>query len=73
MNLIVVFLLLFSFSLQAQKSTAGKTYYVSSKVPVRADGLSKTTPVKDLQKAIDMAEDGGYYLSGRRKLLRKYG
>ena len=58
MNLIVVFFLLFSFSLQAQKSTAGKTYYVSSKGTVRADGLSKTTPVKDLQKAIDMAEDG---------------
>ena len=58
MNLIVVFFLLFSFSLQAQKSTAGKTYYVSSKGTVRADGLRKTTPVKDLQKAIDMAEDG---------------
>ena len=31
---------------------------MSSKGTVRADGLSKTTPVKDLQKAIDMAEDG---------------
>ena len=31
---------------------------MSSKGNVRAFGLIKTTPVKDLQKAIDMAEDG---------------
>ena len=58
MNLIVVFFLIFSFSLLAHKCTAGKTYYVSSNGTVRAVGIRKTTPVKDLQKAIDMAEDG---------------
>ncbi|MBO4571736.1 MAG: right-handed parallel beta-helix repeat-containing protein [Bacteroidales bacterium] len=36
----------------------GKTYYVSATTgSARADGLSATTPMKDLQKAIDAAED----------------
>lgn len=36
----------------------GKTYYVSvSTGSARADGLSASTPLKDLQKAIDLAQD----------------
>ena len=36
----------------------GKTYYVSATTgSARADGLSAETPLKDLQKAIDLAED----------------
>ena len=36
----------------------GKTYYVSATTgSARADGLSADTPLKDLQKAIDLAED----------------
>ena len=36
----------------------GKTYYVSVTTgSARADGLSPTTPMKDLQKAIDAAEE----------------
>jgi len=36
----------------------GKTYYVSATTgSARADGLSPTTPMKDLQKAIDAASD----------------
>ena len=39
-------------------SAKGKTYYVSvSTGSARADGLSAATPLKDLQKAIDLAED----------------
>lgn len=37
---------------------AGKTFYVSATTgSARADGLSPTTPMKDLQKAIDAAQD----------------
>ena len=41
----------------------GKTYYVSvSTGSARADGLSASTPMKDLQKAIDAAEDNDIIL-----------
>ena len=42
--------------------SSGKTYYVSPNGSVRADGLSKDTPLKDLQKAIDLAEEGSTIL-----------
>lgn len=42
--------------------SSGKTYYVSPNGSVRADGLSKDTPLKDLQKAIDLAEEGATIL-----------
>ena len=39
-------------------AAAGKTYYVSASTgSARADGLSPTTAMKDLQKAIDAAQD----------------
>ncbi|MFJ1425045.1 right-handed parallel beta-helix repeat-containing protein [Capnocytophaga canimorsus] len=45
------------------ETSAGKTYYVSAtKGSVRADGLSKDKPLKDLQKAIDLAEEGDVIL-----------
>ena len=38
---------------------SGKNYYVNAATGSnRNDGLSKTTAVKDLQKAVDLAEDG---------------
>ena len=41
----------------------GKTYYVSATTgSARADGLSATTAVKDLQKAIDLAADNDVIL-----------
>ncbi len=41
----------------------GKTYYVSvSTGSARADGLSASTPLRDLQKAIDLAEDNDVIL-----------
>ena len=41
----------------------GKTFYVSATTgSARADGLSATTAVKDLQKAIDLAEDNDVIL-----------
>ena len=46
----------------AEVAAAGKTYYVSPNGSVRADGLSKDTPFKDLQKAIDVAEEGSSIL-----------
>lgn len=42
--------------------SSGKTYYVSSNGSARADGLSKEQALKDLQKAIDLAEDGSTIL-----------
>ena len=50
-----------SITVQAAVSS-GKTYYVSPNGSVRADGLSKDTPLKDLQKAIDLAEEGSTIL-----------
>ena len=41
---------------------AQQTYYVSSTGTARANGLSAQTPMKDLQKAIDAAEDGSTIL-----------
>ena len=43
-------------------TSAAKTYYVSANGKTRADGLSKESPLKDLQKAIDLAEDGSTIL-----------
>ena len=43
-------------------TSSGKTYYVSPTGSVRADGLSKDRALKDLQKAIDLAEDGSTIL-----------
>lgn len=43
-------------------NASAKTYYVSVKGKARADGLSKDTPLKDLQKAIDLAEEGSTIL-----------
>lgn len=43
-------------------ASSGKTYYVSPTGSVRADGLTKETAVRDLQKAIDIAEDGSTIL-----------
>ena len=51
----LLFLWLWAMILPIQ---AQKTYYVSPNGTARADGLSKNTPLKDLQKAIDIAEDG---------------
>ena len=51
----LLFLWLWAIILPIQ---AQKTYYVSPNGTARADGLSKNTPLKDLQKAIDIAEDG---------------
>ena len=48
---------------QATPAAAGKTYYVSvSTGSARADGLSPTAPLKDLQKAIDKAEENDVIL-----------
>lgn len=41
---------------------AQTTYYVSTTGTARANGLSAQTPMKDLQKAIDTAEDGSTIL-----------
>lgn len=47
----------------ASASKAGKTYYVSvSTGSARADGLTPQTPMKDLQKAINAAEDNDQIL-----------
>lgn len=46
----------------AVSSSSGKTYYVSESGSARADGLSKEQALKDLQKAIDLAEDGSTIL-----------
>ena len=47
----------------ASSSKAGKTYYVSvSTGSARADGLSPETAMKDLQKAINTAEDNDIIL-----------
>lgn len=46
----------------ANPTSAAKTYYVSTNGKTRADGLSKESPLKDLQKAIDLAEDGSTIL-----------
>ena len=47
----------------ASASKAGKTYYVSvSTGSARADGLSPETAMKDLQKAINAAEDNDIIL-----------
>ena len=44
-------------------SNPGKTYYVSASTgSARADGLSAQTPMKDLQKAISVAEDNDIIL-----------
>ncbi len=44
-------------------AASGKTYYVSATTgSARADGLSATTAMKDLQKAIDAAEDNDIIL-----------
>lgn len=45
-------------TIAATPAAKGKTYYVSATTgSARADGLSATTAMKDLQKAIDAAED----------------
>lgn len=45
-------------TIAAIPAAKGKTYYVSATTgSARADGLSATTAMKDLQKAIDAAED----------------
>ena len=49
----LLFLWLWAIILPIQ---AQKTYYISPNGTARADGLSKNTPLKDLQKAIDIAE-----------------
>ena len=47
----------------AAPAPKGKTFYVSvSTGSARADGLSASTPMKDLQKAIDTAEDNDVIL-----------
>ena len=47
-----------SASQSAAPAAAGKTFYVSASTgSARADGLSPTTAMRDLQKAIDTAED----------------
>lgn len=43
-------------------SKSGKTYYVSPAGSNRNDGLSASTPIKDLQKAIDNADEGSVIL-----------
>lgn len=42
----------------ATPAAGGKTYYVSAAGSGRADGLSATTPKKDLQKVLDLCENG---------------
>lgn len=45
---------------KAAVPASGKNYYVNAATGSnRNDGLSKETAVKDLQKAIDLAEEGG--------------
>ena len=47
----------------ASANNAGKTYYVSATTgSARADGLSASTAMKDLQKAISVAEDNDIIL-----------
>lgn len=47
----------------ATPAAKGKTYYVSASTgSARADGLSSSTPMKDLQKAITAAEDNDVIL-----------
>ncbi len=47
----------------AAVATAGKTFYVSQTTgSARADGLTPTTAMKDLQKAIDTAQDNDIIL-----------
>lgn len=43
-------------------ASTGKTYYVSPNGKTRADGQTKETALKDLQKAIDLAEEGSTIL-----------
>lgn len=49
-------------STAVEASSNGKTYYVSPNGSVRADGLSKDKPLRDLQKAIDLAQEGDVIL-----------
>ena len=52
-----------SLNTNAFKSSGGKTFYVSvSTGSARADGLSPTSAMKDLQKAIDTAEENDVIL-----------
>lgn len=47
----------------AARATTGKTYYVSAATgSARAEGTTPETPLKDLQKAIDAAEDNDVIL-----------